>query len=438
MRRKFFSAVEHGALASSVPVTHADWDRLLRSAARHPSDVLRRTVDGVRAGPYVGVLDFGWCQVEILPRVSDDLTDQDRRLFLLSLLGQAGLVPAPMISRAAVMAGRERVLDSLVRAFAELLHDELVLGVPRRYHVRSDRVPQVKGRILFGQLARSLPSERHRIPVRFAPLQYDNVVTRTLRAVVTVLAREAVVPRTLEALEHCDRMLGAAAHVPLAQLRPDRIRLTRQEWRWKPFLELATVMRSGQVPIPISHGQTDAFGLLFSLHDVFERLIRVTLQGSEVAGLRLERRPRSPRLLHPVPTGVPALPLKPDVLLVDRSGAPGLVADAKWKDLSPGSASLGLTPSDAYQVAVYMAAHTVPQGLLLFPQRAWMNPEPHEPWHRSFRLAGGQGTLVIAGADVVGLVSRDPATRLRAKRQLERAVELAMAPGSGMAAGTTS
>jgi 5-methylcytosine-specific restriction enzyme subunit McrC len=438
MAPRLFTAVEHGALTSTTPLVGTDWDRLMRSAAHLPADVLRRTKAGVRAGPYVGILDFGWCQVEVLPRIADELDASQRRTFLLNVLGRAGLVPRPMVSRAAVLAGRERLLEALVGAFAEQLHDDLIQGVPRRYHVHEERLPQVKGRIIFAQLARSLPSERHLTPVRYAPLQYDNPITQTLRALVAALSRQAVTPRTLEALEHCDRMLGAALPVPLTGLHPGRIRLTRQESRWRPYLDLAAVLKAGHAPIPISHGEAEAFGLLFSLHDVFERLVRRALSGRELSDLYLRQRPLRPRLLHPLPSGTPTLPLRPDLLFENTAGAPQVVADTKWKDLSPDARSLGLTPADVYQVAVYMAAHAVPRGLLLFPERPWMEQGQGLPWHKRFRLAGGQGELVVGSVDVVGLASSEATRRREAVERLEATVALSQNTRQDPAARTSA
>lgn len=423
---RLFTAVEHGALTSTTPVARSDWDRLMRSAAPLPGDMLRRTREGITAGPYVGVVDFGWCQVEVVPRITEDLSEPEQRAFLLNLLGEAGLVPHPVVSRAAVLAGRERLLEALIGAFAEQLHDELFRGVPRQYYAHEERLPQVKGRIRFAELARSLPSQHHLIPVRYAPLQYDNLLTRTLRALVAALTREATAPPTLEALERCDRMLGAASMVPLARLHPGRLRLTRQEARWRPHIDLASALKEGRVPVPISHGESEAFGLFFSLHDVFERVVRRALTGQVVPGLHLRRRPARPRLLHPVDDGPPSLPLRPDLLFEDDAGQPRIVADAKWKDLAPTSPSLGLTASDVYQVAVYMAAHGVDRSLLLFPERGWMSEaaEGH-PWHRRFRLAGGQGELVVGAVDVVGLASTRAVRRRDAVSRLRDTIEVA-------------
>jgi 5-methylcytosine-specific restriction enzyme subunit McrC len=418
------TAVEHGPLRGTEQLGHVGCDRLMRSAARLPSDVFRRTSNGIRVGGYVGVVDLGWCQVELLPKIAEGISDAERRRFLLNLLDRSGLIPRPLISSAAVDKDRGRLLESLIAAFAEHLHTELLRGVPRRYEVRNERMPQVKGRILFGELARSLPSRKHLIPVRHAPLQYDNDVTRVLRGLVDVLSRHSLAQSVVETLDHCGRMLGAVSSVPLERLRPGRIRLPRQERRWQPFLDLAEMVRSGQLPVPISPGRAEAFGLLFSLHDVFERLIRRALTGRLFEHLELRTRPTRPRLLHPIPDGPPVLKLRPDLLIAGGSGDLRLVADAKWKRLDGDSSSYGLSPSDVYQVTTYMAAHSVVRGILLFPELPWMLDEPN-PWYRHYSLVGGQGQLMIGGVDVVGLASREPDQREAAVERLTALLALA-------------
>lgn len=432
--RRRFTAVEHGPLSSEPPVSNAGWDRLMRSAARLPGDVFRRTARGVVAGGYVGVVDLGWCQLEILPKGTAELSVDHRRRFLFDLLDRAGLIPRPLISRTAVASGREHLLQVLVSSFSTQLHHDLVVGVPRRYQTREERLNQVKGRIRFGALATSLPSERHVIPIRHAPLQFDNGLTRILRALVTALREAAESQRDLTTLDHCDRMLGAAKRIPLSLLRPQSMRLARQEERWRPYVDLAVLVRRGQAPIPTSAGEAEGFGLLFTLDDVFERLVRRTLASNPPHRMLLARRPLRPRLLHPVSAGVASLPLRPDLLLTDDAGRPILVADAKWKELSRQSDSLGLRPSDVYQVATYMAAHSVDRGLLLFPEGAWMREGGRSSWSSRFRLAGGQGQLTVGGVDVFGLASGDTQRRAQATERLH---ELVLAASQAVADGST-
>ncbi|MEX2608832.1 MAG: hypothetical protein WEA24_02725 [Gemmatimonadota bacterium] len=427
MKRRF-AAVEHGLVSSETPVSNAAWDRLMRSAARLPGDFLRRTGRGVVVGGYVGVVDLGWCQLEILPKGTAELSADDLRRFLFDLLDRAGLVPRPLISRTAVASGRHHLLQVLISSFSSQLHRDLLLGVPRRYHIREERLSQIKGKIRFSALATSLPSERHVTPIRHAPLQFDNGLNRVLRALGTALRDAAESRQDIMTLDHCDRMLGAARIISLHHLRPHRVRLSRQEDRWRPYVDLAVLIRRGQAPIPTSTGEAKGFGLLFTLDDVFERLIRRTLASSPPLGTKLSLRPVRPRLLHSVSTGVASLSLRPDLLLTDGGGHPILVADAKWKQLPSRSGSHGLSPTDVYQVATYMAAHSVDRGLLLFPEAAWMREGGRSSWRNRFRLAGGQGELTVGSVDVFGLASGDSQRRAHAVERLHELVLAASQP----------
>jgi hypothetical protein len=184
----------------------------------------------------------------------------------------------------------------------------------------------------------------------------------------------------------------------------------------------------------VAGGLTQARGLLFSLDDLFEALLRRALAESLREGsLTLAAGERQLHLLRSLDGGAESLALKPDFLFLKGPKGKVLVGDAKWKRLTDEAGSLGLAPSDVYQLATYMARHGLRRGVLFFPMDEWMTPNPDGYWSRDFELIGGGGHISVVAVDILGLVSRDQQLRQRAIASLRFA--LAKAPNDGLPSG---
>jgi 5-methylcytosine-specific restriction endonuclease McrBC regulatory subunit McrC len=214
--------------------------------------------------------------------------------------------------------------------------------------------------------------------------------------------------------------------VPLQPLTPeliDQVHLTNLESEWQDALDLAAALVRGQAPSPVVAGKSRMFTLLLSMSDLFERLLRRRLNESLArTGLELATRSGGVFLLRSVTTATQALPMRPDFLFHRRGETTQrlLVGDAKWKRLKQRSRSFGMSSSDVYQLATYMASHGLSNGILFFPLAEWMTgPE----WEHSFYLAGREAIVHVLAVDVPALVSRDRGTREAASARLAGLIE---------------
>jgi 5-methylcytosine-specific restriction endonuclease McrBC regulatory subunit McrC len=388
--------------------------RLLRDSKSVAPDLITVARNGdLRLGGYVGFVDLGWVQLEILAKASTGSPLRDDRAFLQRLLSEAGLVPRAILQDASTGFSDSPLLETLAGVFAERLHLGLVRGPPRRYECVQALTPSPRGKIDLGQYARMLPPDRRFVPVTHFPLHRDNPLTRLLLSVVTELSSVTRSPSTRALLLRCTELFGEVVLLDIRDACRVPPGLSRYEEEWRPFVDLALLLAQNKAPSAVQAGPHEAFSLIFSLDDVFERLLRTRLSVNPPMGLFLSRRTERKLLLHPLPTGRPSMRLRPDFLFRGDDGAPSVIADAKWKVLSERGPSHGLKPPDIYQINTYLAAYQLSDGVLLFPKARWM-PGGGKPWTRQFRLLGGSTRLIVAAVDVHGLVSTDKSVRQKA------------------------
>jgi 5-methylcytosine-specific restriction enzyme subunit McrC len=398
-------------------------EQLLRRTRSLPEDVIAPTRRGtLRVGGYVGLIDTGAAYLEILPRVSPTASLAEDRDFLVRLLSESGVIPKPRSMPARIELGARHLLEVVIRAVAQRMTQLLGQGVPRRYVQIRDVSPTIRGRIDFDGLARRLPGREHQVPIRYAPLQRDNGLTRILATLAEELARQTKSPESRRLLHECLADLRDSPPGGLDAGSIARITLAEHESQWGPFVEMAIALARGRSPHPVTGGSTAGQGLIFSLDDLFERLLRLRLAAvAEATALELDRSPRQFLLRHRE-TGQTGVRLRPDYVLYAPAGDVVLVADAKWKMLERPGKPAYPARTDVYQLVAYMLRHRSSNGLLLYPGDAGATSLA------AYDVLPRGGVLYVATVDVAGLVSTSRDARREAEEWLLHVVRTCSTP----------
>lgn len=407
-----------------------DWQRqhLLDRTSDLPEDLFTpgrgRTL---RIGGYVGIVDTGRLYIELLPRVSATGSATEDRQFLLDLLAESKMMPSPRRRDASIAMEGRRLLEIVIRSTAVRLLELLAEGAPRRYHPIEEKSATLRGRLNMRAMATRLPTEAHRFPIRHAPLQRNNHLSRLLSALSASLSEETRDPESRRLLtqsrNHVEAWTGPA-HLDKALV--DSVVLFPSESQWQPFVALASAIVRGRAPHPVEAGRSAGHGLIFSVDDLFERLLRVRFPAlRSQTGLALQGVGRS-YLLEDLQTGRSNVQLRPDYVFSSPDDAAVLVADAKWKVQASGE-QLRVGRADAYQMTAYMLRHGSDRGLLLYPGEAGVER------YSTYRVMPQGGTLHVGTIDVGGLVSTSRQVRSRAEEWLAELVRQAAGGGDGEA-----
>lgn len=390
-------------------------ERLLLAGRSRRGDAFRLSGRAVHARDLVGVVDAGPIQVQIVPKVHEDSTPDADTSHLLRMLVLAGLPVRTDVQPGRTPSGRLPLVEPILRHVSEELNRLVLSGIPRRYNERQEWADTVRGRIEMGRLARRRPGMEHRVPIRHAPLQRDNALTRLVKALASRLADATSSARTALLLRRTESVLDQVQDVPLTAGLASEVQLSRFESEWQWVVDFARQLAAGRAPDPVSAGEIAGFNLLFRLDDLFERVVRRALsnglRGSDVV---LEGRPK--RHLLRAPDGQESMELEPDFLFF-ASGDPNRVlhvADAKWKRLRPARRNLGLSAPDVYQLSTYIRRFGVDDGWLVFPSGESMTEA--DPFNATaLDLLPDLGSLEVVEVDVSRLLEEDEEERRAAE-----------------------
>ncbi|GJM44541.1 MAG: hypothetical protein DHS20C21_13830 [Gemmatimonadota bacterium] len=379
----------------------------------------------VYAADCAGAVDLGDFRVEVLPKVFGVQDKVAGRAFMYDLLECTGHDAIVGWNRGGAGDTDCNLLEAVERQAVTELLTRLESGVPRRYIPVEEVTPVIRGRINFSRYVRQLPSDSHRVPVRYSPLTRDNQLSRVLKALASHLSQRT---RTYTVRRDLDRCIGLLHEVKSSELTADlarSVRLGRLERDWDRVIELAELLATSRSPDPTLLGATSQPTLLFPLNRLFESVVRRVLVEELLGPLQCEPKSRAFPFLTVPKTSSVALGVRPDFTFTSGEDFVG-VGDAKWKSLTASDPRHGVAPADVYQILAYMRRLKTQRGLLFYPKVDWMA----SAWSASFGVHGTDETVSAISVDLAKIVSRDRTTRNVARSSFAARVQAMLAPAA--------
>lgn len=332
----------------------------------------------IRAKSYVGVVQIGDLQIELLPKIDEPPDSpptgyQNSRQNLLYMLGMASRLPFHDRDLASQRLRRLPLWEALIRAFATKLLTELRRGQCHAYQYREEDLACIRGRILVQQQLTQNATRRHKIRVGYEEFTNDILLNGILKAGCLRLLALTTIVETQQLLRECMLELADVASRTIGLDDFEQVRLDRNSERYRELLEFCRLVFLGSTPSAES-GQNRTFSLLFPMEVLFEEFVGRCLKKfahhlefarTEVHLQSANNRRWLLRDLH----GSGRFQLKPDILIRAGQEVPRVVLDTKWKRLSSDvtDAKNGVSQGDMYQLYAYANRYHCINNILLFP-----------------------------------------------------------------------
>lgn len=393
--------------------TRAQADSLLAAARSHAKggaegqNILVEQNRHLHARQAVGILAGQGCSLEILPKIepADGESDASVRARLVHMLDVALDLDISHGEAAAMARQDHKLLDILIRIFADRLLAEARRGLPSRYNPREDDLPALRGRLDVARQFTINAVRPDRLSCRYDSLEADTPLMRVMKACTIMLHRHARLYETQRRLAELRFLMADVPDVQPSRLPWDRVVIDRRNRRWRSLFAMAKLFlkRDWQA----THHQTtasDGITLLFPMNDLFEAYV--------AAGLRKQL--REPGIEVVAQGGLeyclghwregehchPSLfQTRPDIILRDRStGRARVIIDTKWKKLAsdPFDRKRGVKQGDVYQLMAYARLYRCDRLMLLYPSV----PGAGEQARHDFGLALGRERLAVSTVDI--------------------------------------
>lgn len=312
---------------------------------------------------FVGVVNLGRDQVEILPKIEGAVPQVRHNLVaMISVVLDLALYDSDS-SKVEKHSGS--ILEVLIGLFCQKLWQCIRRGMVCQYEIRDENLAMLRGRISMPEQVRLNLARPDRLACVFDEFSENNPLNQALKAALQVIKRVAKTQanqRNLAELLFCFQDVDDVAPAAIQWSRAGTNRLSA---RYKPLLAMARLFIEGKSPDVVS-GSGDGFALLFDMNQLFESYVGAVAKrvfGKEGLEVSLQGPKRH---LARVASGSPVFELKPDIVARGQTGI-AFIIDTKWKRLKEQVYREGVTSTDVYQMYAYSTQYASPDVLLLYP-----------------------------------------------------------------------
>jgi 5-methylcytosine-specific restriction enzyme subunit McrC len=396
-------------------------DRLYRLSNRLPFKIFEYSKGKLKATGVVGTICDRNLRVEILPKISTESCPLDDRNFLINVLRFSKNINQFHAHSGEVTKTKGSLLEAMITEVALELLDGLRNGVPRRYSKMREDSPVIKGRIDFQQLSRRMPNRMEKIPITYHPLIAQNSLTQLLKWTATKLIALTCSSKNREILSHAISLMSDIDLKGFSRKLVMDVRLNRFEETWSRTVSIAKLIAENNAVDPTSSGKEQVFSMVFPLHQIFERSLRVIFNTTLNETLfQATHQTKQFFLLENCYKNSKSLRIRPDFIFLKGNNQIVSVGDAKWKHLVKSKTSYDIKPGDLYQLTTYMTKYEVDTGFLFFPKASWMNEDEDNAWVHSFILADSNKRVHLVAIDLQSFVSPNKAKRQKAIKKLQQ------------------
>jgi len=404
-------------------VTRSEADAIQVSAARFGcsrprewfSIVRTGGVSYLKAGCWVGVLGVGRLRLEVLPKIGTEEEGVADLPVVMSPGEQIDILEMLTVTRRlpklkSVFGGQSlgEMLEAVLRWYMQDINSAMNLGLMRGYQEIRDDLPSVKGRI---DPTRQWINKCMRKPLAacvYDDFTQDTRLNRILKAALKSAMWQSRDPGLRYSIRTTISALEDIADIRVTATHARGYALARREQRFGALLGVAGFILENDSPDPLNPLKDDqsksppTVGTMINMEKLFEDYAfemlksgggsfreRFIIHDHDVIAQDHNRNANCViRNRNPAEA---LFGLKPDLLFRDSAGRVALVADTKWKRISPPAQSnpvsgeevvkvgtFGIRQADVYQLFAYSEYFAEPKTpsdvVLIYPQDPRLEP----------------------------------------------------------------
>lgn len=371
------SCIEHQVLpvvetrqADDIALTKKHVD-LLAKIKTLPARAFTWGHNSIKWSQYCGLVQLGDLTIEVLPKIYGKEDDEgSSRGALIRMLRKAGLIKLHKLGEAGINLQRHTLLDIFILDFCTQLNTQLIQGRLRQYITIDENLPVLRGKLLANQQMRHNLAHRERLFCQYDELSEDIFINQVIKYTLALLlpkTRSDFVKKSVR------QLLYAFDDVASIQITNESLKLLvvdRMTERYKSVTDLCILFIQMLSP-DTNAGKSQSFALMFDMNRLFENWVASILKPiAHQYGLRLKEQGPRKYLAYRADIDKQVFQMKPDICLLDNTGKPVLIADAKWKILAPDEAKLGVSQTDLYQMQAYANRYNTSNLSLIYPKQA--------------------------------------------------------------------
>lgn len=314
------------------------------------------------AQQWVGVIDLPDFSIEILPKLSGEISDVALRQIIIRMLLVSHQAGVSLQLRSSVSMRENSLAEMLIETFLQELLAYAETGLQHEYVKIFRNIGKVKGQICFSQHLKKNILAPTRFFCRYSSYIADNKLNRFFKTCLEYMAlvsRDVRSHKLIEELQMTFSLIGNFSREQALSVNVEfnsvNVRAQEAYLYGRMFLE--------NIQASLSAGRTKIYTMLFNMNQLYELFVYRT--ASMVFGNRITYQKRGNYLVSRDSDKKKFVTLRPD-LTFKAGNSDQWIIDTKWK--LPGTFA---KESDVYQMNAYSTGiPNVGKVVILYPKSA--------------------------------------------------------------------
>lgn len=311
--------------------------------------------NGVKFKHYVGVLNVGGLQIEVLPKVDRAAEDKKDlwRDYLLHMLRTVYRLQAHSPSNAQQQLKDSPVLDVFLQRFLGEVEALLHVGLIKTYRKETANRNALKGKIVWSKHVTKNVVHKERFYVNYTTYDRNHIMNRiiykTLQVIPEVTRNSYIASRSKTlAFEFPELLDINVTDATFATMHFDR-----KSDGYRDAMQIAKLILLNYMPDQVHH-RNNVLALMFDMNRLWEEYVYVILK-RELKGVDVSAQQSKPFWKNKT--------IRPDIVVLPAKDKKPLVIDTKWKLPKDNTPSDG----DLKQMYTYHKYWDADHTILLYP-----------------------------------------------------------------------
>ncbi len=337
--------------------TELHWKKLMRLNEQAKFQYMDIGYHYIRFKQYVGVLQVGGIQLEILPKV-DNIVGKENENFwqnvLMEMLMICHKIPIIHLGEARLKFKNTSLLDIYIYYFLELLEKLIQEGIVKKYEYKEQNSTVLKGKLLLSKHIQKNKLNASQFYIRHQKYN-TNHIFHQLIAQSLLCIQQQVVGKLIN--QKIEKLLS---YFPLQKklINPDfdKLVFTKNNKHYERVIQFCKLFLVNESPQLLT-GKNFILSLLFDMNQLWEEYIyrQFKFLASEYDFIKVYSKKR-------VNFWGESSYVEPDIIV--QLNEERIIVDTKWKVLT----NLNPNHKDLQQMFVYNYLHNASRAILLYPK----------------------------------------------------------------------
>ena len=311
--------------------------------------------NGIQFNEYVGVLQIGLIQIEVLPKSDKNNYNEDNwRKLLIGMLKSILGFEVKVTSSANLKIRPNSILDLYFEMFINEVEYLFHLGLIKRYNRTQGNSTALKGTIIFSKHIQLNLTRQDRFYNSYTTYDREHYLNQILFKTIKLLKKINIHPSLKSRIGNLLLNFPELNEIKVSESLFSKIDYNRKTLPYKKSIEIAKMILLQYHP-DLTSGNNDVLALMFDMNSLWEQFILVSLRKQREFSVKGQQSKYFWK-----PQNGNRRSVRPDIL-IEKDGK-NYILDTKWKNIDYNPAM-----DDIRQMYVYQHYYEANKAALVYP-----------------------------------------------------------------------